>query len=95
VHASWPQFSAPFAFVAIVEAFVTIVEAVVVVVAVPYPDASVVNAFRKRCGRNGKECRDSYRKDDRKDVSAHKHLHHIIALKLPADCICSSVVAPE
>jgi hypothetical protein len=45
VHASWSQFSAPFAFVAIVEAFVTIVE-VVVVVAVPYPDASVVNALQ-------------------------------------------------
>jgi hypothetical protein len=61
-----------------------IVNMPVVMVAVPYPDASVVNALRKRCGRNGKECRDSYRKD----VSAHKHLHHIIALKLPADCIC-------
>ena len=35
MHASWSQFSAPFAFVAIVEAFVTIVEAVVAV-AGPY-----------------------------------------------------------
>jgi hypothetical protein len=26
----------------------------------------------------------------RKDVSAHKRLHYIIALKLPGDCVCSS-----
>jgi hypothetical protein len=70
VHASWSQFSAPFAFVAIVEAFVTSIEAVVAV-AGPYPDASVsnVNALRKRCGRNGKECRDSYRKEVRISTS--------------------------
>ena len=59
-------------------------------VAGPYPDTSrpkpKINALRKRCGRNGKECRGSYRKD----VSAHKHLHDIIALKPPGDCICSS-----
>jgi hypothetical protein len=64
------------AFVAIVEAFVAIVVA-------------LVAALRKRCGRNGKKCRGSYRKD----VSAHKHTSMIIALKLPGDCICSSDVA--
>jgi len=61
----------PSAFVVIVEALVAIVVAMVAV-ARPYLDASGsnVNALRERCGRNGKECRGSYRKD----VSAHKHL---------------------
>ena len=77
VHANSSQFSAPSAFVAIVEAFVAIVVAMVAV-ARPYLDASG-STLRKRGGRNGKECRGSHRKD----VSAHKHLHDIIARKLP------------
>ena len=77
VRANCSQFSASSAFVAIVEAFVAIVVARVAV-ARPYLDASG-STLRKRGGRNGKECRGSHRKD----VSAHKHLHDIIARKLP------------
>ena len=61
VRASCSQFSAPFAFVEIVEAFVAIVVAMVAI-ARPFLDASRSNVtvLRKRCGRDGKECSGSY-----------------------------------
>src|SRR5215469_13088737 len=73
-------------FCATAASFIAIV--VVVVVARPYPNASGshVNAFRERCGRNGKDCCRSYGKD----VRAHwaSPLHHV--RKPPAPQTCSS-----
>ena len=69
VRASCSRFSAPFAFVEIVEAFVAITVAMVAI-ARPFLDASGsnVNALRERCGRDSKECSGSYRED----VSTHR-----------------------